>query len=160
MFWKKALKYPVLIVGIVLFALYITNPKTKEYWANYDRRFIPSTCDALKDRMEKQLPDNWNLKCPGTQLLKVEVKSELRKDKYPIVRSSLYQELANSYIEIGRVANPETLSNLKNLELKIVHPQLIINSKTDGQAVVELRSKRGPEEVKNHLKLTVKVKEL
>lgn len=160
MIWRRALKYPVLIVGIILFAIYWNDPNTKEYWSKYNRRYIPSTCDAVKDRVEKKAPESWEMKCPTIQLLKIKIESQAKEDRPVLVRQAVYKELANSYSTLGRLSNPETLEYLKNIEVTIVNKYLSVKSKTDGKAVVEMLSKKNPKDIANHLRLTVKVKEI
>jgi hypothetical protein len=159
MIWKGTLKYPVLIIGIILFGLYLNDPKTKQFWSKYSGRYIPNTCRAVMDRVEVKAPDYWSFECPGTQLLKITIQSQNVETKQPLIRQAIYKELANAYKTLGRFSNPETLEYLKNIEISVVHTRLSVKSKTDGQAVVQMISKVSPTEIANHLKLTVKVKE-
>lgn len=187
MIWKHAMKYPVLVVGIILFVLFLTNPKTKEYWGNHTKRFIPNTCEAVKDRFYKfrnrtihQETDKlskkeqkklhlllsnisaWELECPGTQLLKLTVMSRLPSLQKKTLKSSMLKELANTFYILGyeKNANHETLEKLKYVEVTLKHPMLTLHAKTDGLAVVEISRKKSPKDIAQHLKLTVKIKEL
>ena len=159
MIWQKAFKYPVLIIGIILFTLYIMDPKTSKYWKKQSRRFIPSTCDALMDRSEKKGPENWSWECPGTQLLIIKVEYNDAGEKFPEIRKNLYKQLANSLVKLAQITNPETMPNLLNLKMIIENPRLKILAKTDGAAVEALLRMNTPDLVAEHLKLTVKVKE-
>jgi hypothetical protein len=159
MIWKNTMKYPVLAIGVILFALFLNDPKTEKFWKNSKRRFIPSTCDAVKDRVEIKSPQTWELECPGTQLLIVKIQHDPAARSLKVLRSQMYKNLANSYANLGRFSNLETLSYLKFIELIVVHPKLTIRSKTDGQAIVEMAKLKTQSDIANHLKLTVKVKE-
>jgi hypothetical protein len=159
MIWKNTMKYPVLAIGVILFGLFITDPKTKKFWENSKRRFIPSTCDAVKDRVEIKSPQTWELECPGTQLLIIKIQHDPAGRNLQVLRSQMYKNLANSYANLARFSNPETLSYLKFIELIVEHPRLTIRSKTDGQAVVEMLKLKTQSDIANHLKLTVKVRE-
>lgn len=158
MIWKNALKYPVLVIGLVLFVLFITDPKTKKYWEKSQRRFIPSTCDAVMDRVEPKAPNNWKFDCPGTQLLIINISSKDIKNA-PNYRVLMYRSLANSLKKLAEYSNIETLEYLKNIEMILTHPKLTIKSKTDGQAVAGLIKLSDQADIARHLKLTVKVKE-
>lgn len=160
MIWKNAMKYPVLVVGIVLFTLFITNPKTKEYWQKHTKRFIPNSCTAIKSRIEKQAPDNWEIECPGTVRLVLKVHFNIDVKDQDTLRPALYREMANTYVKLANLSNPETMAWIKIVEIDIVYESGKIHSVSDGQALVELRSKRTQRDIANHLKLTVKVKEL
>jgi hypothetical protein len=159
MIWRKTLKYPVLVIGIILFGIYINDPKTKIFWSKFNGRYIPNTCVAVMDRVEKKTPDYWSFECPGTQLLQISIDSQSKETKSLLIRQDVYKELANSYKTLGKYSNPETLEFLKHVEITIHHPKIGVKSKTDGQAVVDMISKKSPLDIANHLKLTVKVKE-
>ena len=44
--------------------------------------------------------------------------------------------------------------------MHIKHPKLHIKAKTDGEALVQLLKKKGQKSIAEHLKLTVKTKEI
>ncbi len=160
MIWKKAFKYPVLIIGIVLFGLYLNDPKTSEYWAKQSRRFIPSTCDALVDRTAPRAPKAWHFNCPGTQLLILRISYEAPADeKFPMTRQKMYKLLANSLVKLAQISNPETMENLINLKVIVENKRINILAKTDGSAVVKFLKLAGKDQIAEHLKLTVRTKE-
>lgn len=153
------MKYPVLIVGIIFFAIFVTSPKTKDFWRKINRRNIPSTCDAVKDRVEKKAPSTWSFDCPTTQFLIIDIQHNPADRNYLKLRQEMYKELANSYVKLGNLSNKETLNYLPKIHMKLIHPSLSINSQTDGQAVVELTKKKSQQDIATHLKLTVTIKE-
>lgn len=160
MIWRKALKYPVLIIGIVLFVLYLLDPKTSEYWSKHSRRFIPSTCDALVDRTEPRADDSWSFDCPGTQLLIIKIPvEEISEEKFPQTRVRIFKQLANSLVVLAQISNPETMEHLQNIKMLLEHPRLKVLAKTDGNAVNKLLELKDKEKIAEHLKLTVKIKE-
>ena len=160
MILRKALKYPVLIIGIVLFVLYLLDPKTSEYWSKQGRRFIPSTCDALVDRTEPKASDDWSFSCPGTQLLILKIPvEEIDDEKFPATRIRMYKFLANSLVKLSQISNPETMEYLQNIKVILEHPRLKILAKTDGNAVNKFINMNDQEKIAEHLKLTVRIKE-
>ena len=158
MIWKNALKYPVLAVGVILFTLYITNPKTKEYWDNHAKKFVPNSCEAVKERILKKEAKRWKLECPGTVRLIVKVDLTKRAKKVNIITQ--YRELANTLVNIGKLANPETLSYLKVVEVYLRSDITEIKAVTNGQALVELAQKKSQDAIAKHLKMTVKTQEI
>ena len=158
MIWKNAMKYPVLVVGVILFGLFITDPKTRSYWTKQKRRFIPSTCDAVKDRIYPKVPDQWELKCPGTQLLVIDV--DYDKEATKSLKRNMYRHLANSLMKVGQYSNLETLEYLKHIQMNIKHDKLEVHSITDGEAVAQLSKMKNKADIARHLKLTVKIKEI
>jgi len=160
MIWKNALKYPVLITGIIMFALFLSDPKTQEYWEKQKRKYIPSNCDAIVSRSAHKADKSWSFECPGTELLIVKIPYEERDgDKFPQTRKKMYKTLANSLMTLSRITNPETMEKLKVLKVLIESDRLKIMGKTDGEAVVQYKDKKGHADFSEHLKLTVKIKE-
>ena len=160
MILMKAMKYPVLVIGVVLFLLYITNPKTKEWWSTIGRNRIPNTCRVIKDRVAPKAPNSWSFECPTTKQLVIDIKYEVLITEPKNLRQVLYKEIANSLTKFGGWSNLETLEFLPILKLNINHPKMTIKSQTDGQAIVELMAKKNKIDIARHLKLTVKVKEI
>jgi len=156
----NAMKYPVLVIGIVMFGLFITNPKTKEWWSTVGRNRIPNTCRVIKDRVAPKAPKSWSFNCPTTKKLVIDIEYETLPKEPKNLRQILYKKLANSLTKLGGWSNLETLEFLHTLKLNINHPKLIIKSQTDGQAIVELMVKKNQIDIARHLKLTVKVKEI
>lgn len=160
MIWKNALKYPVLIVGIVLFAIFLSNPKTKDYWKKVQRRYKPSTCDAIVDKIISKVPKNWQLRCESVQLLILNIEHTKVLNNGLTLKQEMYRELANNLIRLGRLSNLETMSYLQVIQLNIHHPNLTVESVTNGKSLVEILSKKDPKAMARIIELTVKIKEI
>lgn len=152
------MKYPMLVVGIALFVIYLSMPETERFWEKHFNRFVPNTCSAILDRIAKKAPTNWSLECPGTVRLVVDIQSEIIPNQKNL-RQGLYKELANNLLKLSQISNLETLENLKVIEMNLMSSKKNIHAKTDGEALVELSKKRSQKAIAQHLKLTVKVKE-
>lgn len=160
MIWRNAMKYPVLITGIIMFILFISNEKTKIWWNEVSMRYIPSTCKSLKDRLDNKSPDHWKLYCTTTEDMVLKVKFKSKAVDEQNTRSLYYRVLANELKTFALFANPETLVHLNSLKLYLKGKDLRILAKTDGEALVRLREIKDKDIMAKHLKLTVKVKEL
>lgn len=161
MIWKNAMKYPVLITGIIMFILFVTNENTKIWWHDVSTRFIPSTCRSLKERLELIKPEHWNqLYCTTTEDLVLRIKFKEAPVDQKHLKALYYRALANELQHFSRVTNPETLEHLRSLKLFLKGKELGILAQTDGQALMRLSQLKDSEEIANHLKLTVKVKEI
>jgi|TARA_Y100001934_G_scaffold265483_1_gene343688 hypothetical protein len=160
MIWKNAMKYPMLIVGIILFTLFLTSDPVQKYWKGHMQKYIPNTCKAIVQRVEPKVNPDWEFECPGTQRLIIKVDNSDQAVNPSQLKTLLYRKLANTYGQLAQYSNPETVAHLQIVEISIIHKQLTIFSKTDGQAIKELRAKTNPREFAAHLKLTVKVKEI
>lgn len=160
MIWAKAMKYPVLIIGIILFAIFISQESTKKWWNQEVKRSrIPSTCDAVLDRVKPKSPSSWELECPGTQLLVINVNFETTANSHKEQRVMMYKEVANTLTKLAHYSNVETLEFLKHIKLILKHKNLEITSVTDGQAVAKFKYLKQKDQILQHLKLTVKVSE-
>ncbi len=152
------MKYPALVAGIIMFALFLADPKTKTWWNSLGDRFIPSTCKALIDRVSNKSPDNWSMECPGTSRLVLNIETEIDPDSTDL-RKLMYRSMANNLKSFAIMANPETLQNLKVFEIMLESENFSILGKTDGQALAKLGRIDSPKKIAQHLRLTVKVKE-
>lgn len=162
MIWQRALKNPVLIIGIVLFGIAMSSPKTKEYLAKQKRRFKPTSCDVLKRRIDHKKDAKWTLSCPGedgSQGLQMDVEYSGESDEMRVIRRNMYRQIANNFVAFSHIANPESLVYLKKFKMIIHHDKIDITAATDGQAIVEFANLTGTKAIAAHLKLTVKVKE-
>jgi len=160
MIWGKAMRYPVLIVGVVMFLIFINDEKTKIWWNEISLRYIPSTCITLKDRIEPKAPKHWLLKCSTTEDMILNVKFKKVPSEIKNTRALYFRALANELKTFALFANPETLKHLRSLKLILKGKALSILAQTDGEALVRLAEIKDKEMMANHLKLTVKVKEL
>ena len=160
MIWRGAMKYPVLITGIIMFILFLTNEKTKIWWNEISMRYIPSTCKSLESRLEAKKPDHWKVRCATTEDMILRVKMQDESLQPSGARALYYRVLANELQSFAILSNPETLVHLDSLKLYLKGKELKILAKTDGEALVQLRSMKDKKQISDHLKLTVKVKEL
>lgn len=152
------MKFPMLIVGIILFTLFVLDEHTQIWWKKYQGRFIPNTCATISSRIEATMPKNWKIECPDKDLMILTVDSEVNKDDISF-RRNLYKELANTYVVFAKISNPETLEHLIKLKINIDHPKLKIESASDGEAVIGFVKIKSQERMIEHLGATVKVKE-
>lgn len=153
------MKYPVLIVGIVLFGIFLSQDSTKKWWNKISRRYVPSTCDAVMDRVAPKAPKNWEMECPGTQFLVINIDFAKTAKSHAEQRVLMYKEIANNLTRLAHYSNIETLEFLKHIKLIMRHKNLQILAQTDGQAVAKYKVLKRKEEILKHLQLTVKVNE-
>jgi translation initiation factor 2B subunit (eIF-2B alpha/beta/delta family) len=175
MFTKNIMKFPVLIMGLVMFGIFVSQDTTKIWWDKVKVRYIPSTCKSIQERVIKKSPDKWNLECKSIDFLIVTIPFDKELKKKNMLRVAMYRQIANLYKDLARFANTplhyiedgkqktyneiETLERLQNIQLVLEHPTLKIITQSDGQAVAKFLKLRRPEDIANHLKLTVKVGE-
>ncbi len=160
MIWQRAMKYPVLVIGVVLFGIFLSDPKTEIWWDKVQRRYKPSTCDAVMSRTEKKTPIGWKMACPTIHKLVVDIPVMSDIKHYNQLRVIMYKSLANHLTKFSQISNPETVIRLQKLQINLVHKDLKIESITDGKSVIEFLKLKKQEDIIRHLKHTVKVKEV
>lgn len=160
MIWKKALKYPVLMIGVILFGLFLADEKTAIWWEKANNRFIPSTCGSLVSRLDSKLPDHWKLECETKDRFLIEASFSKEFKDVNILRANMFKEIANMLYKVSYQANDETLQSLKKLVIFLNSKKITIIAATDGQAVVKIKSIKDTKKLLAHLKLTVKTKEI
>jgi hypothetical protein len=169
------MKFPVLIMGLVMFGIFVSQDTTKIWWNKTKMRYIPSTCKSVQERVLKKAPSSWKLECSSTSFLVVTIQFNKEVKKENMLRVAMYRQIANLYKEFARYANIpleyteegkkkvyneiETLERLEKIQLNLEHPSLKITTQSDGQAVAKFLTLKRPEDIANHLKLTVKVGE-
>ena len=175
MFAKNLMKYPALVMGLIMFGIFLSQESTHKWWKNQKRRFIPSTCDAVMNRVKPNAPSSWKISCPTTQHLTINISTFSNVPYSQKLRSDLYKQLANMYSKLAHYANKklpyvekgkqkvyndiETLERLGYISIVIEHPNLVITSKSDGMAVSRYIRFKTAKQIAQHLKLTVKVSE-
>ncbi len=169
------MKYPVLVMGLIMFGIFLSQETTQKWWSKQMARYIPSTCSAVKDRVMKKAPSSWSIECEGTNFLRLTVPFEKELKDPKNLRIAMYRELANLYAQFANNANVamkyvedkkvkvyneiETLEHLKNIQIIMKSKNLEIISQSDGQAVARFIDLKRKSEIAEHLKLTVKVSE-
>jgi len=160
MIWQKAMKYPVLVIGFVMFGIFLSDPKTAIWWDKVLRRFKSSTCDTVLVRTEKKAPLGWKMACPTMDKLVLDVPVVSDVANYNQLRVIMYKSLANHLTKFSQVSNPETVIRLKKLQINLNHKRLTIESITTGESVIEFLKLKNQKDIIRHLKHTVKVKEV
>ena len=69
MILKTLMKNPVLVIGIILFSLFLHQVASKEKWGIFsNKKLIPTSCRAALVRIDKHIPANWKTECEGNNL--------------------------------------------------------------------------------------------
>lgn len=140
MIWKNALKYPVLIIGIIMFIIFLNDPKTKDWYNKISRRYIPSTCDAIISSSAKKADKSWKFECPGTKKLVITIPYEEKdEDNLKVTRVKMYRLTANAISSLAQITDPESMQHILVLQVIIDSERLDIVAQTDGEAIVQIR---------------------
>lgn len=156
MLWKNALKYPVLIIGVLWMALYLTDSKTADFWTKFKYRFYPSMyiCDSITERTIDKLDSNWSLHCPDTQyliiringqdeILKILEKSNIKKSFFEIEQNTLrrlvYSRVFDSIVKFIGIADQDTLESLRQIKFNYKTERIGVVISSDGPALRQIR---------------------
>ena len=180
MVWKKALKYPVLIIGVIWMAIYLSDSKTADFWTKFKYRFHPAAyvCDSIKDRISEKLESNWSLHCPHTTFLLARINGEdeilkvlensgasdpytaMRNLELQKYRKILYSRVFASVIKLISLADQDTLESLTEVKINYKSQRRGVLIQSDGQALRIIRDKIYLVKVQRlHFRATVALKE-
>ena len=176
MFAKNTMKYPVLVMGLIMFGIFMSQNSTKKWWSKQKSRLIPSTCNSVIDRVKRKAPSSWKMECLSTSFLTLNLSFTKDLKAKENLRIAMYKELANIYVQFANYANIqlsyiennktktyneiETLEHLRDIQIRLKHTNLEINSQSDGQAVAKFIKLKRSSQIAEHLRLTVKVVEI
>lgn len=153
------MKKPVLVMGIIMFSLFLYQVAMKEKWGIFaNEKLISTSCKGVLVRLQKKVPENWNVFCEGNNLA-VEINEIAIPKKASNLRALMYRQLANHMAFVARTSTLDILEKVFFVRFHIVHPKLTIDAVTEGKFIVKLATLENPEHIMTHLKSTVQVKE-
>jgi hypothetical protein len=159
MLWNSLLKKPILVLGILMFVLFILQVNRKEKWGIFhNEKLLSSSCKAVVIPIERKIPANWKLLCEGNNLA-VEIQEVAIPAKAGNLKMLMYRQLANHMAHIARMAPLDILEKVYFIRFKLTHPEMEINAVTEGKFIVKLATLENTEHIMAHLKSTVQVKE-
>ena len=150
---------PVLMIGIILFGLFIHQVATKEQWSIFkNEKLLSSTCRAALVRIDKHIPGNWKTECEGNNLAVI-IQEDIKTDEKNL-QMVMYRQLANHMTHLAKISQIDMVEKLMFVRFKLIHPELTINAVTEGQYIVKLATLEDPELIRSHFKSTVQVQEV
>lgn len=159
MLWNSLIKKPVLMMGIIMFSLFLYQVARKEGWGIFHNDKLQSTsCRGVLIGLEKRVPQNWKVYCEGNNLA-VEIKEVAIPDKVSDIRPLMYRQLANHMAYVARHSAVDILERVLFVRFHIEHAQMTLDAVTEGQYIVKLATLENAEHIMAHLKTTVQVKE-
>jgi hypothetical protein len=156
---KYFMQKPVLAIGLLMFGLFLYQVASDQKWGIFHNdKLIATSCKAVLVRLEKKIPDNWNVFCEGNNLA-VEIKEVVVPANATNLKALMYRQLANHMSFVARSSHSDILEKVFFVRFKLTHPKMVINAVTEGKFIVKLATLETPEHVMTHLQSTVQVKE-
>jgi len=158
---KLLTKYPILMAGLLMMAIVLFQIRDKGMFQARRDKMIPTSCKAVRVKLNKRIPSNWSSECEGNNLA-VNINVAIEKSKISSkdqLRAIMYRELANDLILVAKNSPIDSLERTDIVRLKMSHPSLEINAITEGRFLIKLATIKSSELIKEHLKATVQVKE-
>lgn len=126
---------------------------------------MPSSCKAVRVKLDRRIPANWSSFCEGKDFNNLAVhinypapKNDLDAGKDDI-RKLVYRELANDLILIAKNSPSDNLERTNIVRVRFIHPKIQVDAVTEGKYIVKLQTLTNKELIAQHLKVTVQVKE-
>jgi hypothetical protein len=153
------MKKPVLMIGIIMFLLFLYQVASKEKWGIFaNSKLIPTSCRGVLVGLERRIPENWKVFCEGNNLA-VEIKELAIPEDVENIRPLLYRQLANHMAFLARNSANDILEKVFFVRFNLVHDKMTIDAVTEGKFIVKLSTLENSEHIMTHLKSTVQVKE-
>jgi hypothetical protein len=153
------MKKPVLMIGIIMFLLFLYQVASKEKWGIFaNSKLIPTSCRGVLVGLERRIPENWKVFCEGNNLA-VEIKELAIPEDVENIRPLLYRQLANHMAFLARNSANDILEKVFFVRFHLVHDKMTIDAVTEGKFIVKLSTLENSEHIMTHLKSTVQVKE-
>ncbi|RLA61734.1 MAG: hypothetical protein DRQ88_05005 [Epsilonproteobacteria bacterium] len=158
---QKLLKYPLAIMVILFCYLLFVHFDKKGIFSRRRQLLEGTPCIAALVKLELKIPKNWAVNCDKNNLIVDidEVVPPAVKDPKK-VKILLYREMANHLSFIAKNSPVANLEFINSILIKIKSEFLQIEALTTGDSLVKLTTLNSPEIIREHLKNTVKVKEL
>jgi hypothetical protein len=164
MMLKSLMKNPILAVGILFFVLFMYQLRDQGFFAQRANSMIPTSCKAVKVRLDKYMHESWEIDCSGNNLqVYAPVDKKLAQQKFEdlnILRQNLYKALANTYISLSRYAPSDSLERTMIISVSLEHPQMQLNSVSEGKHVFNLKNMKNFKRISQHIKSTIQVQEV
>jgi hypothetical protein len=158
MFANFLMKKPILVVGILMFAIFIM--RSAGHLPFFNRSNLGTTaCHGAIVRLERELPKDWDIYCEENNLT-IEVDEDLPNVKPELIKETLYQLLANHFVLLSRSAENDLMEKIFIVRFKLKHHKLEINAISEGKYVAKLASLNSKEFIVEHLKQTVQVNDV
>lgn len=158
---KLLTKYPILMVGILLMALFLFQLRDKGLLESRRESMTASSCRAVGVMLNKRIPSNWSSTCKGNNLA-ISINFAIDDKSYKDVenlKAIMYRDLANNLILIAKNSPSDSLERTDIVSVKMNHSKFEINAITEGKFLIKLSTIKSKELIKEHLKATVQVKE-
>lgn len=158
MFAQFVMKNPILMMGILMFSVFLMTVSKKQSFMTREKLY-PSSCKAVLVRLEKRLPATWKASCKDNDMM-LEMSSNLSNDNLDLLRQGLYLEIANNIVLTSRNCPLDTLTQVKTVKLSLDHKSFKIEALTKGSDIVKFATMNEKQFILEHLKATVKVSEI
>lgn len=123
---------------------------------------IPTSCKAVRVKLDRRIPANWSSDCDGNNLMLVMNFAEPKDKPIPEaeLKTVLYKTLANNLKSVALNSPGDNLERTDIVSVRLIHPRLTINAVSEGKYVVKLATMNDPTMIAEHLKVTVQVQEV
>lgn len=153
------MKYPVLIIGIVMISIFVLDIKNNNRSILLSRdKLMPTSCSAVIVKLSRRVPGHWKVECKDNDL-HVEYPVEANIPNLDTLRQGLYKDLVNNMVLATKNSPIDTLENVRQVEFKANHKQLEIKAAISGKNIVKFATMNEPKFIMDHLRATTVVHE-
>lgn len=156
MFAKTLFKNPIFTLGLILMGLFLYQLYNDGKFPFFNReKLMPTSCSAVMANLNKRIPSNWKPSCEqGVLIMKIEL-TPGKELGAKALRELIVREMANNLFLIARYSPEENLERTPHVVVKIDHPKIAMNARTQGKTLARLATLTDQKLIAEHLKATV-----
>ena len=161
MILKRLIQNPILMIGILLFSIFIMDLNRKGVFDKKNQRLKTDSCHAGIVRLKKRIPANWKLHCENTNLI-IDIVSSLQgKDftKSDNMKAAVYRTMANDLKFVANNIFSDNLERTPFIILKYTGQNFDVRAISSGENMAILGNLTNTTHIADHLKQTVQIKE-
>lgn len=156
---KLIMKYPVLIMGIIMISLFLWDLKSNNRSILLSRdKLMPTSCSAVIVKLSRRVPGHWKVDCKENDL-QIEYPVEANIPNLDTLRQGIYKDLVNNMVLATRNSPIDSLENVRQVQFIANHKQLEIKAIISGKSMVKFATMNEPKFIMDHLRATTVVKE-
>ena len=163
---KSFMKNPVLAVGILFTVIFLFQLKEKGYFSDLAEKRTPSSCKALRVKLDRRIPSTWKTSCEGDLYnnLAVDIPFLIEDKQWPKNPTEIdrlhFRELANFMIRIAKNSPEDNLERTDIIRVRMISEKMTINAVTEGRFMIKLATLTDAKLIAEHFKGTVQVQKI
>ncbi len=142
-------------------AIFLMNLYRKGEFFSSRQKLIPTSCRALRVKLDRNVPENWTTLCEGNNLAVIIPFSHPseNKDDLNLIRKIMYNEFAEKVLFVAKNSPGDNLEKTDMVRFRFEGRKIIIHALTDGALLYKMTTIHNEKLLMDHFKETIRVRE-